>query len=830
MRKNKHSPTISRLSAIGFVAAFFLFAAWAGWPATSSAVELDNLAASSLLGGAAQDLGQAVVVASGDSVYVAGQTYSAVAYAATGYDPVHNGGEDGFIAKFNSDLTVLQAFTYFGGAGLDRVSAMVIDDGGRVYVTGLTNSDAFPIVGGYDGTYNGGVDTFVARFDTSLTQLQAATFLGGANYDEGFGLILGNNQDIYWYGQSRSTDFPVPGGADPAANGGQDAVVARLNRDLSALDAATYLGGSADDVALSGAIGPQGDLFLTGDTLSVNFPAQAGYDLTFNGSLDVFAARLPGDLASLSASTFLGGTGQEIGNALAVDQAGNVYLAGQTTGAAIFGHPAGYDPLYNGGVDAFVLKITGDLLQIPAATYLGGSSMDIADRLLIDPSGQVYVAGRTSSPNFPTGNGYDSTANGGQDTFVSGLDSDLANLLSSSYLGGWDTDGPRGLWSRETNDLYVAGYSRSSNFPTVTGNYDTTPNGDYDVFISRLTTVSPPPPPPPPPATDDGGGSSPQGGDEGGDAASASLDPRVIVVSGPGEATKLRVYGPHGDQVGAEIANLFPQNYRGGAGVVALDANHDGQKNEIAVFARQGGPQVRIFGVRDGGKLVLLGQMFVFDKNSRSGLRVTAGDFDNDGFVDDLAATPGYDSVVRIYRDVRGMDNWERIGQFHAMIGGGQANLGTFQYDDRADEILATPARGNDSPRVMVYTVGGTLKSHFLAYEPSLRHGLTAVGAGDRIFTVPNDGTAQVNVFDKLGRRVNSWWAFPTQIRGDFDIVPGDIDADGKDELLVAPYGNHGPHIRSFEASGRIRTFPNFFAFSPSTRSGVGMAVIQNWY
>lgn len=309
--------------------------------------------------------------------------------------------------------------------------------------------------------------------------------------------------------------------------------------------------------------------------------------------------------------------------------------------------------------------------------------------------------------------------------------------------------------------------------------------------------------------------------------------PKIVAVSGPGEATKLQVYNTNGKALTGYIRSLFPSGYLGGAGVVAIDESRSGLKQQVLVFARAGGgPQARVMGIRDNGSMVTLGQMFVFDKKNRSGLSMTVGDFDNDGYQDDAAAClTGNDApIVRVFKDVRGTDNWKKIGEFRAPFGSVGCNLGTFQYDNKADEILVGPNHGPAAPYVYIYTTSGTFKKKFAAYGAGVTNGVTPAGIGGRIYTSPNNGTAQINAFDKNGARKNFWWAYPKTVRGDFVITAGDIDSDGELELVTSPYGSNSTQILAFESSGRRRPNPNFYAFSSRARNGVGVAVIDNWY
>lgn len=333
---------------------------------------------------------------------------------------------------------------------------------------------------------------------------------------------------------------------------------------------------------------------------------------------------------------------------------------------------------------------------------------------------------------------------------------------------------------------------------------------------------------------DDGNGSGEGDTDEITTEDGRKLNPHIVVSSGPREVSRLQVYTRYGYPVTVEISDIFPEGYLGGVGVVAIDANENGVKDQIVIFATsEAGPQARVFGIKDDASLVFKGQMFLFDSSIRDGLSVTVGDFDDDGFADDVAGclVGNQTPTVRVYKDANGVDDWSKIGEFSAPFGQVGCNVGTFQYDDKADEILVAPHHGPSAPNVYIYTVGGTLKKEFRAYGAGVTNGLTPSGIAERIYTTPNKGSSHVMSFDKNGDRKNFWWAYQQHIRGDFKNVAGDIDVDGKDEILISPIGANGPQVLAFEPDGHWRTWPNFFAFGDMTlRNGVGVAVIENWH
>jgi len=313
-----------------------------------------------------------------------------------------------------------------------------------------------------------------------------------------------------------------------------------------------------------------------------------------------------------------------------------------------------------------------------------------------------------------------------------------------------------------------------------------------------------------------------------------TISPKIITTSGPGEVTRAQVYDRKGNVVGDEITGLFPDSYTGGAGIVPIDANQNGIKDQALIFAiNNGGPQARVIGIKQDKTISNLGQQFVFDSSIRDGLSATSGDFDGDGYSDDAAfcLTGDRAPIVRIYTDIFGIDNWNLYREFRAPFGNVGCNLGTFQYDSGGDDLLVTPNHGPASPNVYIYWVNGTLQKQFVAYPSGVQSGLSSTGIGERIYTTPNNGSSQINVFDREGTRKNFWWAYAEHIRGNYTNVAGDIDLDGIAELLVSPIGSNGPQVLAYEPSGKWRTWPNFFAFGDETlRNGVGIAVIDNYH
>ncbi|MDI6715659.1 MAG: SBBP repeat-containing protein, partial [Actinomycetota bacterium] len=190
------------------------------------------------------------------------------------------------------------------------------------------------------------------------------------------------------------------------------------------------------------------------------------------------------------ASTTLGGGGYNFGQSIIKDSEGNIYVSGKAGTSNFPATTGAYDTTYGGSDDAFISKFDSSL-NLVSSTFLGGSSYDWAYSLAIDGLNNVYVVGETYSSNFPTtGGSYDTSHNGNWDAFISVLDSSLSNLLSSTFLGGSNEDKARSVCRDSYGNIYVVGATKSSDFPTTNGVYDTTQNGTSytDIFISKINS------------------------------------------------------------------------------------------------------------------------------------------------------------------------------------------------------------------------------------------------------------------------------------------------------------------------------------------------------
>ncbi len=358
-----------------------------------------------------------------------------------------------------------------------------------------------PETGNSKLTYGFIVASYDKTKDLIIDPLLASTYLGGTRGEEGSSLAIDASGNVYVTGCTSSSNFPTTIGVyDASYNGGEsDVFISKLNSGLTSLLASTYLGGTGwdDGCSLSLNYSAPYEVYVTGFTASKNFPTTIGaYDTSYNGGGfyvgDIFVSKLNDTLTSLEASTFLGGSGSDMGNSINFNSSGSgtVYVTGYTTSKNFPTTSGAFDTTSNGGgSDAFVSKLNSGLTSLEASTFLGGSKGEEATSIRTR-GGDVYLTGYTSSSNFPTTVGaYDTTYNSGKDAFVSKLNSGLTSLSASTFLGGSKDDCASGLDSETIGAdiyIYLTGYTSSSNFPTTIGAYDTTYNGGYDVFVSKL--------------------------------------------------------------------------------------------------------------------------------------------------------------------------------------------------------------------------------------------------------------------------------------------------------------------------------------------------------
>jgi hypothetical protein len=357
---------------------------------------------STYFGGSRLEEGFGIAVDEHGSAYVSGRTGSPDMPVVNALQPVYGGGPfDAFVMKLDPSGSELLFSTFVGGIGDDRAFDLRLDARDRLFVSGTTGSTNFPIVNGLQPIYAGNTDAFLSTMSDDGSALLYSTYLGGSGMEQFGALAVDNAGRAAVVGRTSSLDFPVANAVQPIFGGGPaDAFVSRYNEFGSDYIYSSYLGGSGDDSGISTAVTRAGEVFVGGNTTSLNYPVVNALQPMFAGVRDMIITRLDRS-GQIVFSTYLGGRGNENAFGLAVDAPGNLYLSGFTnspdfpTKNALYATP-------RGGVDAVFAKISRAGDSLIYSTYFGGTGEDRGDYIALDPAGNAYFCGWTGSLDFPT--------------------------------------------------------------------------------------------------------------------------------------------------------------------------------------------------------------------------------------------------------------------------------------------------------------------------------------------------------------------------------------------------------------------------------------------
>ena len=368
---------------------------------------------------------------------------------------------------------ILAYSTFLGGTGDDTATAVATDAAGNAYVTGLTNSMDFPTVNPLKPDPDiARSDCFVAKLNREGTALLYSTYFGGSDIENPRKIALDGQGNILLMGDTASKDFPTKNPIQPASGNAPDVTfindifVTKLNREGSELIFSTYLGGVEDEMARDLALDHEGNVYITGATFSNNFPTRNALQPALAGDSDAFVAKLNATGSALVYSTYLGGTVDEEGNALAADRNGNVYIVGSTS-SEDFPTANPLQPALKGLSDAFITKLDPNGSSILYSTYFGGSDIERGKSMALDGFGNIFVVGDTLSSDLTLKNPVQDTFKGVQDTFIAKFNPSGSALRYSTYLGGGDYDEVWDMAVDREGKVYLVGHTYSRDFPTL---------------------------------------------------------------------------------------------------------------------------------------------------------------------------------------------------------------------------------------------------------------------------------------------------------------------------------------------------------------------------
>jgi uncharacterized repeat protein (TIGR01451 family) len=318
-----------------------------------------------------------------------------------------------------------------------------------------------------------------------------AGYVGGTGGTAGYAIAV-HGDSAFLVGQTWATTFPLQTGPDLTSNGGVDAFVAKVKADGTGLEYCGYIGGSDYDTATGVAVDELGAAYVTGYTVSKDFPVKGGLGQAYKGvSFDGFVVKVSPDGSGLEYAGYLGGDNEDRATAIAVDAAGSAYVTGWTVSHEdTFPVKGGPDLTFNGWTDAFVAKIKPDGSGFEYCGYIGGDDTDVGNGIAVDALGHAIVVGSTWSTEmtFPVAGGPATKAPGGEDGFVAKLTADGSGFVYSGYIGGALQDEAYAVSVDALGYAYVAGRAQSTGatFPVKVGPRTTKPDADFDAFIAKV--------------------------------------------------------------------------------------------------------------------------------------------------------------------------------------------------------------------------------------------------------------------------------------------------------------------------------------------------------
>ncbi|MBL8194015.1 MAG: SBBP repeat-containing protein [Blastocatellia bacterium] len=404
----------------------------------------------------------------------------------------HNDNTIGFsLAEYNQDFPLvidpeISFSTYLGGQLTDQASAIAVDREGNSYIVGTTSSNNFPLVKPLQASPGGGpLDIFIAKLSADGSSLVYTTYLGGSSIDQAFDIAVDSSNNIYITGLTISSNFPTKSALQAQKGGG-------------VFDAfVTKINASGSELVYSTYLGGNDD--DQGFSLAVNqqgnvFVTGSTASRNFpgvtegvlNGITDGFVTELNRQGTAVIYSRFLGGNDEDEASSIAIDSQDNAYITGDTF-SPNFPLKDGVQANLAGGQDAFISKLnpSGDVIY---SSYLGGTGNDSAIDIAVDLDGNAYITGSTASSNFPIKDALQIANAGGGDAFITKITANGKELIFSTYLGGTLTDNASSIALDPSGNIYVSGTTFSTNFPMLRPVQDKN-KGNNDVFLTKINSV-----------------------------------------------------------------------------------------------------------------------------------------------------------------------------------------------------------------------------------------------------------------------------------------------------------------------------------------------------
>ena len=386
-----------------------------------------DLIFSTYMGGSRDDISNDICIDKLGNIYLTGESNSPDfvitpgAFQTTILDPNN---PDCFITKINSSGDSIIFSTFLGGEKVDKGKKIITDDLGNVYVAGETNSFQFDVTPGAFQIYGGalythaGMDLFITKLNPTGTGLIFSTYLGKPAQEHFADIELDKNNCVYILGSTNAIHFHVTNGAYQTTHSNAaylDAFIFKLNNTGTACMYSTFFGGKYNDYTTDLEIDDNGDIYILGTTHSNNLPITSGaLNQPVNNYTQIFIAKFDSSLSTLKLCARYGSDQLDYVSSLQVDSNGNMWILGHTMAS---NYPVTYGAIQSsnlGSYDIFLTQLNPDASRIVYSTFIGGSIVDVASKLIYDKENVFYILGNSYSPNFPlTDNAYQNFTGGG---------------------------------------------------------------------------------------------------------------------------------------------------------------------------------------------------------------------------------------------------------------------------------------------------------------------------------------------------------------------------------------------------------------------------------
>jgi hypothetical protein len=311
------------------------------------------------------------------------------------------------------------------------------------------------------------------------------TYYGNSGTDDADVVAVDKDGNTYLGCHSNSTTLPGADRYPYTLSGGMDAFIVKLNNSGTEVAYLTQLGGAKWD-AIQGIIADEsGNIYAVGTTYSMDFPIDSnGFQSKFGGKSDAFVLKID-PKGAIIWSTFLGGKEDEDGRGITLDKNGNIHIIGRTASSNFPTTNGALQSKLAGGIDAFIttLDTNGNMLS---STYLGGSGDDIGFAIKVAKTGQLYAAGTSSSQDFPVKNALQAKNKGQEDAFLAVMDIEKSTIEFASYIGGQDSERLYSIDLDAAGDIFMMGFTSSSDYPTTQGAFQSEIGGVRDVFVTKI--------------------------------------------------------------------------------------------------------------------------------------------------------------------------------------------------------------------------------------------------------------------------------------------------------------------------------------------------------